>query len=211
MRIKIRFTHFFDLIRKILLVPLVAACGIIPSLLIAEISFNGFIQFLSFVSFVVGTLIGGYFLSAITEPLSTILYLFFSCGVKITYQESKKITFLFDGSLSGKWYPLTFLKNIPKEDRKSLIFDFAEKVKSEMYGNAKTTSENCESQSNEKKNSYNYNYDGKKLYTEKDSEYKFYCKILELDEDFTDEELQINKAYTIDSISKWCEDYFAKQ
>lgn len=29
--------------------------------------------------------------------------------------------------------------------------------------------------------------------------------------DFTDEELQINKAYTIDSISKWCEDYFAKQ
>jgi hypothetical protein len=45
----------------------------------------------------------------------------------ITFEEARRLSFLFDGCLNGKWYPLTEVRNLPAEQRKQYLFDFANK------------------------------------------------------------------------------------
>jgi hypothetical protein len=82
---------------------------------------------LEIILWIIGTSIGGYFFTKWLNPFSTKLYLSAFCGISVTYKEAESLAFLFDGSLGGKWYPFTDLKNIPYEYRKKVLFEFINK------------------------------------------------------------------------------------
>lgn len=197
MRVKIRFTHVFDLIRQIILWPLILACGIGPAALLAVLSDNGFIQFLSILVFIIGEVLGAVYLTQLSEPIGTQLYLRCCCGVKLNYKEAKSITFLLDGSINGKWYPLKFLKKISKEERKQVLFEFAQKIKRDFYGSFSKGQGNNNSyekanKTYEQQNSLNNDSSQEKTsYSNKQMEY--YCSILGISFSFTEDELK--KAY----------------
>lgn len=211
MRIRIRFTHFFDFLRQVLSLPLTVACGAFPSFFISEASDNGFIQFLSILTFIFCSVASGYFWLKYTEPLSTKLYIFFSCGVNVSYKEAKKISFLFDGSLNGKWYKLGFLRKIPKSDRKKIIFEFANKIEYEYYHKTSSTNytkNTYQTSHNDNKTDFNNESDNKKTIDNTYSkEYKEYCCVLELNEKFSEEDLK--KAYR-KQIMKYHPDLYEK-
>jgi hypothetical protein len=40
----------------------------------------------------------------------------------------KQLSFLLNGSLNGRWYPLTEIRKLPQEQRKPYLFSFARRV-----------------------------------------------------------------------------------
>lgn len=54
----------------------------------------------------------------------TWLYARLSLGVPISKKEADQITFLFDGSLGGVWYPLNGIRSVDKEFRREALFRF---------------------------------------------------------------------------------------
>lgn len=60
--------------------------------------------------------------------LPTFLYVRTTLKTPITGAEAAKLSYLFDGSLSGQWYPLNAIKKIEAEYRKEALFRFANKV-----------------------------------------------------------------------------------
>lgn len=63
------------------------------------------------------------------DPLPTWLYLRFTLLVPATWQDAKDTEFLFEGDISGKWYPLTELKRVPKQFRREVLHEFADQVR----------------------------------------------------------------------------------
>ncbi|SEO18103.1 DnaJ domain-containing protein [Nitrosospira multiformis] len=51
---------------------------------------------------------------------------------KISADEAKRLSFLFDGSLNGSWYPLGALRKIDPEFRREALFRFANKIAAEQ-------------------------------------------------------------------------------
>ena len=54
----------------------------------------------------------------------------------MTFSEVKKIAFLFNGDLGGRWYPLHGVRKLPKNKRKESIIEFSKtgyKKAEELY------------------------------------------------------------------------------
>jgi len=62
--------------------------------------------------------------------LPTWRYVRNTLGVKIDKNEALKLTFLFDGSLGGQWFPLIGVKSIEEPYRKEALFRFANHIAS---------------------------------------------------------------------------------
>lgn len=60
--------------------------------------------------------------------LPTYLHVRFSIFTKISSEEATKVSFLFDGSLGGVWYPLNTIGKIDAEFRREALFRFANKI-----------------------------------------------------------------------------------
>ena len=60
--------------------------------------------------------------------LPSYLYVRTSLFIPITIQEAKKLSFLFDGTLDGKWFPASALRAIEREYRKDALLRFANKI-----------------------------------------------------------------------------------
>lgn len=67
-------------------------------------------------------------------PLPTWLYLRLCLFVPATWQDAKDTSFLFEGDESGKWYPFTALPKIPRQFRRAVLLEFAERILHERYG-----------------------------------------------------------------------------
>lgn len=67
-------------------------------------------------------------------PLPTWLYLRVVLFVPATWQDAKDTAFLFEGDVTGKWYPLTALRKVPKQFRREVLHEFAERVRYGTYG-----------------------------------------------------------------------------
>lgn len=65
------------------------------------------------------------------SPLPTWLYLRLSLFVPATWQDAKDTSFLFEGDGSGKWYPFTALRKVPRQFRREVLHEFAEQI---LYG-----------------------------------------------------------------------------
>lgn len=68
------------------------------------------------------------------SPLPTWLYLRFSLFVPATWQDAKDTSFLFEGDGSGKWYPFTALRKVPRQFRREVLHEFADQVLYGRYG-----------------------------------------------------------------------------
>lgn len=81
---------------------------------------------LSFISLIIFSVI---FSQHIFHPLSAYLYAKTELGVDgLTWNEIKYITFLFVPNTSGKWYPMTHIKELPKSLRKRALLESAKKI-----------------------------------------------------------------------------------
>ncbi|OQB93909.1 MAG: Chaperone protein DnaJ [Verrucomicrobia bacterium ADurb.Bin122] len=68
------------------------------------------------------------------SPLPTWLYLRLCLFVPATWQDAKDTGFLFEGDSSGKWYPFTALRKVPRQFRREVLHEFAEQVRFGTYG-----------------------------------------------------------------------------
>ncbi len=62
------------------------------------------------------------------EPLPTWLYLRLTLYVPATWRDAKTTGFLFDGDITGTWYPLLELKKLPRELRREALYEFAKQT-----------------------------------------------------------------------------------
>lgn len=67
-------------------------------------------------------------------PLPTWLYLRIVVRVPATWCDAEDTAFLFDGGTDGKWYPLTALRKVPRQYRREVLHEFADRVRSRTYG-----------------------------------------------------------------------------
>lgn len=58
----------------------------------------------------------------------TFLYVNLMLGTKVSAREAGLVAFLFDGSLNGRWYPLTSIRRLPEHQRRSALFRFAREL-----------------------------------------------------------------------------------
>ncbi len=79
-------------------------------------------------------IIGAYIVSVIfltryiCPPWRVTLKYARSFGVTLSKIEAEKISFLSDGTLGDKWYPLDWLKDIDGKDKRRHLFEFANDV-----------------------------------------------------------------------------------
>ncbi|GHV96647.1 hypothetical protein AGMMS50293_29670 [Spirochaetia bacterium] len=103
---------------------------------------------------------------------------------KVSYREARLVSFMFDGSLNGNWHPFDNLGVIPKEVRKQFLFDFADKTywNPGRTGSTKhTVSTNADNTSQERTTVHEPQHPDK---------YYQSCRLMELQEGFTREELK---------------------
>ncbi len=62
------------------------------------------------------------------DNLETYLYIKINLGVDISFNEAKCFLLLFAPNYSGKWYPMTGLKDLPKSVRRKVLFESAKKI-----------------------------------------------------------------------------------
>jgi hypothetical protein len=144
----IRYTHGFDLLYQLafavgtfVLTALVCVlaepvwesishAGIrigIPEWVFTTLAVVGFIAILGGSIFIL--------LKTVLKPgLPTYLYIRCELFAPVTWSEAEKLAFLFSGDANGKWYPLRELRKIPKEYRREVLFEFADKILRERYG-----------------------------------------------------------------------------
>jgi hypothetical protein len=58
----------------------------------------------------------------------TYLYVNLSLGAAVTVREARLLAFMFDGSLQGRWYPMTSVRRLPRAGRRAALFDFARRL-----------------------------------------------------------------------------------
>jgi hypothetical protein len=60
-----------------------------------------------------------YFLNPLTQVLASYLYITINLRANISIKEAKQLSPLFNLNNSGKWYPMSDIKRLPKKDRRS--------------------------------------------------------------------------------------------
>lgn len=130
-KIPITFTHEWS--KVIQIVKLVSvffiafltgacACSFIDSDIIFLIFF--------ILGFFGGIFIGFYRLWDYLDTLSTYLYVRISLRTPIDLKEVKALKYFFEPNKTGKWYPMTHLRKLPKEMRKIALFESVKKLMS---------------------------------------------------------------------------------
>jgi hypothetical protein len=122
--IRIKYTHFFNGLLNILTYILSLGLGVIGAIALYDTS-----VILAILVFIV-ICFGVIFVSMkFLDPIATMLYLGISCGTSVSFEEAKRVSYLFDGSMkNGHWYPMKELHDLPVEQRKKALLAFAEKT-----------------------------------------------------------------------------------
>jgi hypothetical protein len=78
----------------------------------------------------VGMLVGCFILMLKLLPpwLPTLQYVRHHLQTPISMADARVLHFLFSGALNGRWYPMTGLLSVPREQRRRLLFEFAAAV-----------------------------------------------------------------------------------
>lgn len=121
--IKINHTHDFDYLFKIINTFSMTFLGLGAS---SSLDTDSFI--IELIVFLSVSLSGYFILNKVTSFISTWLYVQLFLKTNINLYEAKKLTFLFNGSLGGKWYQLTEIKNLEKKMRHEFLLKFANNI-----------------------------------------------------------------------------------
>lgn len=95
---------------------------------------RGFIEFVSGIFIWFGCVL--LLLKAVVLPLSPLpsyLYLRLTLSVPASWNDARELSFLFEG-IGGKWYPMDSLRNIPRELRREVLYEFADRIRAENRG-----------------------------------------------------------------------------
>jgi len=122
-----RFTHIYSLLYKtvglFVFIILVGLVYEIPELF----GISNAPMVVQFVVFI-GCCIGVIYLINKLAWIPTYLYITRTLSTEVNSSEAKDLSFLFDGSLKGKWYPLLEIKKLKPESRKKALYEFASKI-----------------------------------------------------------------------------------
>ncbi|MCX7178657.1 MAG: J domain-containing protein [Proteobacteria bacterium] len=140
----IRFTHGYDLLHKLGsmlggLFVVVAAGDLLerityPIQRYLEHSGLVWVWGILVLAYAIGGYIGAIALvnrTVLPYWLPTYLHVRFSLFTMVTPAEAERLSFLFDGSLWGRWYPCGAFRKIDKEFRREALFRFANKIADE--------------------------------------------------------------------------------
>ena len=140
----IRFTHGYDLLFKIggmvggIMIVAAGADLISPISNSIERGLKSsnleWLWIILMLAYLIGGYIGAIMLlgkTILPYWLPTYLHVRFSIFTKITPDEAERLSFLFNGSLGGIWYPLGSIRKIDPEFRREVLFRFANKIATE--------------------------------------------------------------------------------
>ena len=68
------------------------------------------------------------FISKFFSALSTLLYVRLTLRTPINYKDAFHISYFFEPNNCGKWYPMRHLLDVPKEIRRSVLFETIDKI-----------------------------------------------------------------------------------
>jgi len=133
----IRFTHPFSLIiNMLLLAPVTLAVIFLAAY------FDGFYPaegawfwVYLIVSFFIVRQVYWFLQNNFGAPLGTYLYCRFSLGAHVPWRECRIIYPFFSYNSEGKWYPMTHVKDLPKQERRNEVLNTAKKI---HHANKKT-------------------------------------------------------------------------
>lgn len=191
MAIRIKFTHPFNLLEQLIVWVGTLAGGFVPAILVGE---AGAGDVISIAVWLVCTFASGFFLSNLLSPVSTMLYLAKFCLTKVSYTEAKELAFLFDGTLGGKWYPLSDLRKVPQDVRRQVLFEFAQRMKG--FGRAEQYYAKKEEPPRQEQRHSSYSQDSRQeSYSQKQnqnysSDYISACSILDIVHGFSADQLK---------------------
>ena len=87
--------------------------------------------------FIVGLFVWAKSLVVLSEhvftPLSAFLYVRLSLRTPIRFAEAKPIAWLFVPNETGKWYPMRFLRSLPREQRRAALFHAVAEIEGSPY------------------------------------------------------------------------------
>jgi hypothetical protein len=186
----LKYAHVFDLFEKLLCLTLPWAAVGVSLYFITSISVP--------ISLGVAAglwVAGRLFLPKLLRPISTWLYLFIYCGTIVSYMDAAKMSFLLDGSMSGQWWTLSEIRNIPFRQRKELLYQFAESKGAARFSRKeKPQTQQAYTQKNKYKNSYHQNtqtqQDAKPIAPQYTEQYIKACSLFDIKPAFTENELK---------------------
>jgi len=117
----LRYTHIYLLIYRLVMA---FAWLLVFALAIDSIGKN----LIVIIVIGVGSLGIFIFLLRTFDWLPTFLYIRLTLSTKVSPSEADKLSFLFDGSLNGKWHPLLEIGELKPESRREALFQFAKRV-----------------------------------------------------------------------------------
>lgn len=128
------FTHFYQLLYMFVsfLVSLFVVALLFDLLLPPHLSF--WLEAIIFVATFFGSVV---LLEKCFSWLPTFIYIRLTLQTKVSSADAKKLSFLFDGSLDGKWYPSLDIRELSSKSRREALFQFAQKVINERAKQAK--------------------------------------------------------------------------
>lgn len=136
----IRYTHGYDLLYRLVLMVgtfVVLALGfdlLAPIDGIVKRLLPEWLYMIAIIAAIIFGIAGSVtLLSKTVLPgwLPSFLHVRFSLFTKISPSEAELLSFLFDGSLGGIWYPLGTIRKIDPEFRREALFRFANKIAAE--------------------------------------------------------------------------------
>lgn len=118
---RIPYTHFFDLIHKLIIVfgPIGTIVGV--AYFVTEKDMSETLGSILCVLFIVVIILYSIFLRA----MPTFFYVLFKFKVKLNYKQMNYCHPLFSGS---KWYPCDSILTIPKDQRKAALIETAKQL-----------------------------------------------------------------------------------
>lgn len=133
----LRYTHIYELLYRIgkIIISFMSVASIFGLFGITVFTKSGGVSSLAIYAMFGGCAIGvSYLIDMVIGWLPTFLYIRYTLSTKISPSEAGSLSFLFNGSLNGKWYPLLNIKGLKPEARKEALFQFAKTITITLAG-----------------------------------------------------------------------------
>lgn len=129
MAIRIQTTHIWTKIFiPIVWVSRICAICVVISLIEAMIPNETFAGILMFIAFFATIVLHALFIEQYYHIIQTWLYIRLNLGTNVSLSEARHFLLLFAPSELGSWYPMTGIKDVPKEYRREVLYESTHKI-----------------------------------------------------------------------------------
>ena len=134
MAIRIPTTHHWtQLFYLIRVFAFIATLGIIFGILNIFMGHNDVFDIILGIGGFIGIIaIQAIYINSFFTYIETYLYVVVTLKTKISFSEAKYLVYLFAPNDSGKWYPMTGIKDLPIDQRRKVLFESAKNIYDEL-------------------------------------------------------------------------------